>query len=88
MGLYTSCLQVKTSYYFIRKRLRLTCVFKLVNINNMEIKTLEEKIEMVRATRARNYEESLRLEGFPENSPSHGKTKTEIIEYYSRKSSK
>jgi len=51
-------------------------------------KTLEEKIDLIRATRARNYEESLRLEGFPEKSPSHGKTKSEIIEYYSGKSSK
>lgn len=47
----------------------------------MKKKTLEEKIDLVRATRAKNYEESLRLEGFPENIPSHGKTKSEVIEY-------
>lgn len=68
--------------------LRLTCVFKLGKIIHMTKKTLEEKIDLVRATRARNYVESLRLEGFSENSLSHGKTKSEVIEYYSRKTSK
>lgn len=48
----------------------------------MKRKTLKEKITMVRATRETNYKESLRLEGFTEINTLHGKTKSEVIQYY------
>ncbi|MBN2657359.1 MAG: hypothetical protein JXR86_09885 [Spirochaetales bacterium] len=48
----------------------------------MKQKTLVEKIELVRASRDRNYKESLRLEGFSEVENLHGKDKSEVIQYF------
>ncbi len=54
----------------------------------MKQKKLKEKIAMVRAARENNYRESLRLEGFTEISTLHGKTKSEVIQYYTDQAAK
>ncbi len=51
-------------------------------------KSFEEKKVMVEANRKRNYTESLRLEGFSTKEPLHGKTKEEIIAFYTQKVAK
>ncbi|MGL1891624.1 MAG: hypothetical protein OCD02_08355 [Spirochaetaceae bacterium] len=51
----------------------------------MNIKSFEEKVEFVRKSRLGNYKESLRLEGMNSSLKLHGKTRAEIISFYTNK---
>ncbi len=51
----------------------------------MKLKTITAKKASIQKSREANYRESLRLEGFSAVAPLHGKTKAEVIQYYSQK---
>ncbi|MGL1892240.1 MAG: YhfG family protein [Spirochaetaceae bacterium] len=48
-------------------------------------KSFEEKVEFIKKSRLKNYKESLRLEGLNPSVHLHGKTRAEIISYYTHK---
>ncbi len=50
----------------------------------MATKTIDQKKDSIRATRGKNYRESLRLEGFNNTNVVHGTTKDEVIAYYKK----